>query len=259
MNSLFYCQMVNTVTKALKILDLLAEGTPLGVTEISKILEIPKSSAHSILKTLEAQGVVAKSIEGTKFLLGIKLIELGNRAQLELDICKITNPYLKRLNAETDETVHLTVLDNDEVLYLDCIESTQRLRTYPVIGIRAPLHCTSVGKAILAFQEEDVIKRIVEEKGLPKKTDNTITTKKRLWKEIEKIRSLGYAIDDMEHEEHLRCVGAPIRNQHGEVFASISISGPTQRNTDQKIHQFAPLLISATDDISRKLGYRNNS
>ena len=248
--------MVNTVAKSIRILELLSQGNNLGVTEISRELDIPKSSAHSILETLQHFSIVEKSPESGKFHLGIKLIELGNLAQLELDICRIARPYMNGINMKTDETVYLTVLQHDEVLYVDCVESTKRLRSYSGIGITAPLYCTGVGKAILAYQDKDYISKIIEENDLPRFTEYTITEKDKLLEEFEKIREQGYAVDNMEHEDDLRCIGAPIYNSRGEVFAAISIAGPVRRNTEEKIPFFAEILISATKEISRKLGYR---
>jgi len=251
--------LVGSVLKAIRILDALSGNADLGVSELSRNLEIPKSSVHSILETLVSQGLLEKVSETNKYHLGLKLIELGNRAQLNLDICKISHPYLKNLNRLTDETVHLTVLDNDEVLYVDCIESEQWLRTYSVIGLRAPLYCTSVGKAVLANLDYAHALNIIREKGLRKITDNTITDENTMIEELEMIREKGYAIDNMEHEDHLVCVGAPIRNAKGEVFASISVSGPAARQDMSKIDELGKNVMEATREISWKLGYRSGS
>lgn len=248
--------MVHTVQKSIQILALLAENTDLALTEIARMLSLPKSSVHGILETLCLEKVVERDTETGKYHLGVRLVELGNRARLELDICRIAAPFLQGLNQEFDETVHLTVLDRDEVLYVDCIESQRRLRTYSVIGIRAPLYCTSVGKAILAFQTDDEILRILREKGLQRFTDRTIDTEEKFLAEVIRIRSLGYAVDDMEHEEHLRCVGAPIRDARGGVFAALSLSGPAERNTCERIRAIAPSVVRAGQEISRRLGYR---
>jgi len=248
--------MVNTVAKSIRILELLSQGNYLGVTEIGRELEIPKSSAHSILETLLHFGMVEKNTESGKFQLGMKLIELGNRAQIDLDICRIARPYMNGINMKTDETVYLTILQHDEALYVDCVESKKRLRSYSGIGITAPLYCTGVGKAILAFQDPEYIDSVIKEKGLPKFTEHTITDEDRLLDELSKIREQGYAVDNMEHEEELRCVGAPIYNSRGEVFAAISIAGPIQRNTIEKIPELAELVKNSTKDISRKIGYR---
>ncbi len=231
----------------------------MGVSELSRNLEIPKSSVYSILETLVSEGLLEKVSDTNKYHLGLKLIELGNRAQLNLDICKISHPYLKNLNKLTDETVHLTVLDNDEVLYVDCIESEQWLRTYSVIGLRAPLYCTSVGKAVLANLDYTHAMNIIREKGLQKITDNTITDEKTMIKELETIRNKGYAIDNMEHEDQLVCVGAPIRNAKGEAFASISVSGPATRQDMSNIDELGKSVMEATREISWKLGYRSGS
>jgi DNA-binding IclR family transcriptional regulator len=202
--------------------------------------------------------MVERDLITGKFHLGIKLIELGYSAQLELDICKIAIPFLYGLNLEFDETIHLTVLDNDQVLYVACIESTRRLRTNPVLGYRAPLYCTAVGKAILAFQSEEEICRIIKEQPLEKFTPNTLNRTNRLLDELAKIRQQGYAIDNMEHEEHLRCIGAPIRNAQGYVFASISLSGPAERNTLGRLKSLAPAIMDRCIEISKRLGYPGN-
>jgi IclR family KDG regulon transcriptional repressor len=251
--------MVNSVQKAVRVLDALSSNESLGVTELSRSLGFPKSSIHSILETLVSEDLLEKIAETNKYHLGLKLIELGNRAQLNLDICKISHPYMKNLNNLTDETVHLTVLDNDEVLYVDCIESKQWLRTYSVIGIRAPLYCTAVGKAILANLDYNHVRKIIREKGLERITENTITNENDMLTELETIRTQGYSIDNMEHENHLICIGAPIRNAKGEVFASISVSGPVSRQDLTGLDELGRKVMEATREISWKIGYRSGS
>lgn len=248
--------MVNTVLKSVKILETIGKGKPLGISEISRELDIPKSSAHSILQTLESEGFVEKNRDTNKYNLGTSLIELGYRAQNDLAICRIARPYLNGINRETDETVHLTLLDNDEVLYVDCVESKRRLRTYSVIGIRAPLYCTAVGKAIMAELSDYHVKQIIGSKGLPRLTDMTITNENALFQNLTETRSRGYSIDNMEHEDHLICVGAPIKNAAGEIFASLSVSGPSNRMLEERIAQIGNLVKNATMEISRKLGFR---
>ncbi len=249
--------VVGSVRKAIRILDALSSNEGLGVTELSRSLDYPKSSVHSILKTLESESLIEKNAETAKYHLGLKLIEFGNRAQLNLDICKISHPYLKNLNKLTDETVHLTVLDNNEVLYVDCIESKQWLRTYSVIGLRAPLYCTAVGKALMANLDYNHAWKIIREQGLNRITENTITEEDVMFTELESIRNQGYAIDNMEHEDHLVCVGAAIRDAKGEAFASISVSGPVSRQDMSKIDELGIRVMEAAREISWKLGYRS--
>jgi DNA-binding IclR family transcriptional regulator len=248
--------MVNTVLKTIQILDSLVASPDQGVSDLARNLGMPKSSVFGILETLASADVLERNTVNGKFHLGAKLIEWGNRAQVDLDICRIARPFLQGLNVRFDETVHLTVLDRDEVLYLDCVESRRRLRTYSVIGVRAPLYCTSVGKAILAYQDDDEIRRIAREKGMPAFTVHTITDVDALLAEAGRIRREGYAVDDMEHEDHLRCVGAPIWNADGKVAASLSLSGPAERNTQDRIREMAPSVVEAGLEISRRLGWR---
>ncbi len=246
---------VRSVHRALKIIELIAEKKSLTLPEITQALNLPKSSAYEILSTLCKEEFICRD-KNNEYSLGIRLIELGNKAQLNLEIRRIATPILRQLNEELDETVHLTVLDNDEILYVECFESTKRLRTYSVIGIRAPLHCTAVGKAILAMQEEDEIKRIIKTRGLPKFTKNTITDEKKLLAELKETKKRGYSIDNMEHEEGVRCVGAPIFDMTGKVYASISISGPSQRINTETIPSIGKLVMEKANKISKLLGYK---
>lgn len=248
--------MVKSVFRAIKILEWLGghkEG--LTVTDISRELDFPKSSTHEILATLEQENLIVKDY-ANRYFLGLKLFELGSIAQLDLEIRRIARPFLKRLNEELDETVHLTVLDGNEVLYVDCLESSKRLRTYSVLGVRAPLYCTSVGKAILAFQEKETLESILNSMTLEKFTENTITDTSFLMDELNTTTQRGYAVDNMEHEEGLRCVGAPIRNHAGKVFAAISVSGPSQRITLGNISEIGKVVMSQAEEISEQLGYR---
>ncbi len=228
----------------------------MSVTGISKELNIPKSTVYQIVTTLVSERIVEKDSDSNLYHLGLKLFELGNLVRFNLEISKIAAPYLKELHEKYDETIHLTVLDVGEVLYVDCSESTKRLRTHSAIGEKAPLHCTGVGKAILAFLPANEIERVIQEKGLRMFTENTITDRDLLLEELKKIAQSGYAIDNMEHEEGVRCVAAPIRNHDGRVFAAISISGPAQRIIPEKDGTFAEAVKHAATKISRRLEYK---
>jgi DNA-binding IclR family transcriptional regulator len=179
-------------------------------------------------------------------------------AQADLEIRRVALPLIKQLNAELDETVHLTVLEGNEVLYVDCLESSKRLRTYSVIGVKAPLYCTSVGKAILAFLEVEKQEAILHSVTLEKFTENTITDRSFLMDELRTIAQRGYAVDNMEHEEGLRCIGAPIRNRAGNVFAAISVSGPSQRITLGNVSEIGRVVMTQAEKISEQLGYHRS-
>jgi DNA-binding IclR family transcriptional regulator len=244
--------MVNSVEKSARILVYLARNGSSSAARVSTALDLPRSTAYKILVTLESQGFVERD-QSQGFHLGYRLIELGHRAQEEVDLFSAAHPYLAALNETTDETVHLTVLDGDQVLYVDCVESTRRLRTHSVIGLRGPLHSTAVGKAILAFSDASLFERVVAN-GLPAATPATLTSPKALEHELEATRDRGYAIDDLENDPDIRCVAAPIRSTDGAVVASVSISGPSGRVTRERIADLAPLVIEAARGISERAG-----
>ena len=152
---------VKSVSNAIRILEILGRERLLGVTRISQLLDLPKSSVHDILATLRSEGMVEKDSERNRYSLGLRLFELGNVAKANFEVRRIATPFLRSLNEDLDETVHLTILDGWEVLYIECFESTKRLRTYSVIGVRAPLHCTAVGKAILAFFTNEQVSEMI--------------------------------------------------------------------------------------------------
>lgn len=247
---------VKTVYRAIKILETIGNEGSKSVSELSRQLEFPKSSTFEILATLEREGILEKDHDRNTYHLGLKLFELGNQAKSELEIRRVAIPHMKSLNQQLDETVHLTIMDNWEVLYIECFESTKRLRTYSVIGVRAPLFCTAVGKAILAFLDPKEIEDVIRSKGLPKFTENTLTSRQALLADLKKTTGRGYAVDNMEHEEGVRCVGAPIRDHTGRIFASMSVSGPSQRINLTTIPTIAESLLAQTQQISRRLGYR---
>lgn len=249
---------VKTVYRAIKILETIGEQGSKSVSELARQLHFPKSSTFEILATLEREGILEKDHERSTYRLGLKLFELGSQAQGELEIRRVAIPHMKSLNQQLDETVHLTILDKQEVLYIECFESTKRLRTYSVIGVRAPLYCTAVGKAILAYLDPKEIDEIIKAKGLPRFTANTLTTRQALLEDLKKTVERGYAVDKMEHEEGMCCVGAPIRNHTGKVFASMSVSGPSQRMTPAAIRETAKSLVAQTREISARLGYRGS-
>lgn len=248
--------MVNSVLRAFSILTLLGKKGRMTLSQLCRELRIPKSTAFSILETLEKEQAVTREEETGMYSLGIRLLELGQEAQQNFELRRVASPVLQQLNREIDETVHLTVLDNDVVLYVDCYESSKRLRTYSVIGVRAPLYCTAVGKAILAFLDQDEQSRVIQSLKFQKFTPSTITSKEALLIDLEEVRKRGYSVDNIEHEEGVRCVGAPIYNNKGRVCASLSISGPSSRITSERIEVFGHRSIAAAQEISRRLGFR---
>ena len=249
-------QPVKSLDRALNILEIVASAEgPLGVTEISQKADLHKSTVYRILDTLHYRGYISQKQENEKYSTGLKLFELGSLAINELDLQSTAKPYLKELKNLTEEAVHLGVLDDGEIIYIEKVESPKTITMRSKVGKRVYAHSTSLGKAILAFSSNDLVDSIIESKGLPQKTSNTITNEKDFKMELKAIRKQGYAIDDEENEEYIRCLAGPIFNHKGEVSAAFSISGPAIRLTLDKVEEFSSLIKQYSKKISNSLGY----
>lgn len=253
-------KIIQSIDRALQVLELFSLEKPeWGVTEISKALNIYKSNVHNVLTTLAERGFVIKDSKTDKYKLGIKFFELGSVVIKNMDLRKIAHPHIEELSKEFNETVHLGILDKGRVVSIEREESDKGLCSHIEIGKRTHLHCTAVGKAIMAYLSEDEINLIIREKGLEKFTGNTITIKKDLENEFKKIREQGYAVDNMEHEEGVRCVAGPIRDYTGKVIASMSISGPAFRINENNTPNIAKKVKEYCDCISKEMGYSNSN
>jgi DNA-binding IclR family transcriptional regulator len=187
----------------------------------------------------------------------LKLLELGMAKLHQMDLVREVAPYLKDLVNQCNETVHLGVLEEGEVLYLAKEESSQTIRMISYVGKRAPLHCTSLGKVLLAYLSAEERKKILGEKVLPRLTENTITDKMELEQELDKVREQGFALDREENEKNVRCIAAPIRNHQGRVIAALSISSPTFRLDKNVQNNLKEALIETSEKISKRLGYNS--
>jgi len=245
-----------SIDKALQILELFSMEKPVwGITEMSKALNMYKSNIYNSLTTLAKRGFIKKDLNTEKYSLSIKYFELGSIVIKNLDLRKITFPYIEKLFQEFGETVHLGVLDEGRVISIEREESRQGLYSHVEIGKSAPLHCTAVGKAIMAYLPSEKIDSIIKKKGLKKYTENTIINRDELLIELEKIRKQGYAIDNLEHEEGVRCLAAPICDHEGKVSASLSISGPAFRVDKKNVIHIAKKLKEYCNCISKEIGY----
>jgi len=243
--------------RTFQIFDILAEGNGAhGVTEIAEQLKLHKSTAHRLIMVLESSRYVERDSATGKYRLGSRILELGLSALSKLDVYEIARPYLRALVTETGETAHIGVLRDGEVVSIVNVESTQAIRTPSTVGTRHPAHCSSLGKVILAFSAEGEVDRFLAGRTLEGFTRNTLTSPIVFRREIEKVRESGYALDDEEREDGLRCIGAPVRSSSGEVIASVSIAGPVFRITPDRIHPVAQAVVRAADTISAAIGYR---
>jgi len=250
---------IKVLDKSLSVLELLLQkDSSMNMTEISERLEIYPSTIHRILDTLKHWGYVEQDPHTQKYQLGLKALELGMAKLHQMDLAREATPYLKELVNQCNETVHLGVLEEGEVLYLAKEESSQTIRMISYVGKRAPLHCTALGKVLLAYLPEEERKKILGKKALPRLTENTITDKRELEKELGKVREQGFALDREENEKDVRCVAAPIRNYQGEVIAALSISSPAFRIDKNAQNNLKKALIKTSREISMRLGYSIN-
>ena len=247
---------IKVLNKSLSILEiLLKQGSAMNMTEISEKLELYPSTIHRILDTLKHWGYVEQNPHTQKYQLGLKVLELGMAKLHQMDLVREATPCLKELVDQCNETVHLGVLEEGEVLYLAKEESSQTIRMCSYAGKRAPLHCTALGKVLLAYLTEEQRKKILSEKELLHFTEKTITDKKELERELNKIKKQDFALDREENEKDVRCIAAPIKNYQGKVIAAISISGPVYRMDINKQNHLQEVLIRISKKVSKRLGY----
>lgn len=253
--------LVQSIERVVTIFDVLAQSSQgISLRELSARVKLPKGTTHRLLSSLAYYGYIRQTPETKNYHLGFKLIELGNSLLNQLDIRSQAKPFLNDLAAKTNETVHLVILDQYEALYIDKVESKVKqggLQMASRVGLRVPLHCSAVGKVLLAYLPENELEGLIQQTGLSKRTKNSITDAENLKAHLKAVRSRGFAIDDEENEEGIRCVGAPIFNQQGQVIAAISISGPTIRIPNKLLqNSLKRKIIETASAISREFGYQ---
>jgi DNA-binding IclR family transcriptional regulator len=245
---------IQVIDRAFQILDVLAAGGDMGVAELSRELKMHKSTTHRLVMVLESSRFLERDANG-KCRLGDRVMQLGLSALSRLDICEVARPHLRRLVAETGKTAHVGILREGEVVSIVNVQSSHSLRSPSTVGTRTPAHCTSLGKVIIAFSPEDQVPELVRQCSFRRYTDKTITSADRFRTEIEEIRRRGYAIDDEEWEEGLRCVSAAVRDSSGEVIAAVSIAGPIFRMISENLPKYSAKVIDTAAAISASLGY----
>lgn len=245
-------QAVDRAIRLLCVFDI--ERPERSLSEIAGEVGLNPSTTRRILTTLLEHGLIEQDPVSRRYRLGIKLFELGSLAAAGVDLQRQATPTLRRLVREYEETAHLSVLSGNHVLCLQKIESSQAVRTHSRVGMLGPLHCTGSGKVLAAFLEEQ-LDQISKDVGFPRFTERTITDLQALKDHFAKIRENGYAVDDREHEEEVRCVAAPVRDHSGQVVATISLTGPAHRFSQDKIEEIADSLKRTTARLSISLGY----
>jgi IclR family transcriptional regulator, KDG regulon repressor len=243
--------------RSFAILDVLAASTEdLSLADMGDKLNLHKSTFYRLLRTLERHRFAEKDFGTGRYRLGSKLLQLGARAVARFDLATIGRPYLESLSGQSGETAALGVLRDGEVVSIAVAEGRHVLRMHVTVGGKAPVHCSSLGKAILAFLPEPEVNMIMRKHGLRAFTRHTITRRSELKAELAQVRTSGFAVDDQELEVGLKCIGAAVQDHSGRVVAAISIAGAALRLTRKRVCLLAPLVARMASDFSGSLGYR---
>lgn len=250
---------IQSVERAFTILELLCQKNELGISELSREIGLGKSTIHRMISTLCSKQLVEKTSSG-KYRLTFKLFEMGNALINRLGIREEARALLEKMAKTSGETVSLAILDNNEVMYIDRIESTEPLRMGLSIGKHVPAFCTSLGKVMLAYLPEYEREAVLHSKTFSAKyrqlTPKTIYPAKELHEHLRIVAEKGYALDDEEYISGLRCVAAPVFSHEKKVVAAVSIAGPAVRMTHERIAQCIPLVVKTAQELSERLGFR---
>ena len=248
--------VTRSVARALSILQAFDESRlELGVTEISQLTGIDKSTVYRLLNGLQQGGLIEQDPDTTKYHLGFDLVRLAGLALRRLELPRIARPYLRELARLSQETVNLSVMTNDDkIINIEGITSPRMVRNVGWIGREMPTHAVSGGKVMMAHLPDGRVDHILA-RGLPRFTERTISDPAQLLEELEQIRRLGYGVSQEELETGLSAVAAPIWNHEGQVVAIISVSGPSFRLPQERLEELGIITKQTADTISSKMGH----
>ncbi len=247
-------ESVAAVLKVFAILQALSERNETGISDLSVRLAMPKATVYRFLQTMKTLGYVRQESDSERYGLTMRIFEIGAKALRYPELVELAKPHMQRLSDATGETVHLGQLIDSEIIYVHKVDSRHTLGMYSRIGRRAPLHCTAIGKVLMAWEAPDRRRRILEGCDFKRYRDKTITTRKGYEAELERTLALGYGLDREEFDDHVRCIAIPIFDRLSQVTAGLSVSFPSFRYDERREPELAQMLREASRDISRQLG-----
>jgi IclR family acetate operon transcriptional repressor len=246
---------VRSLTRALNLLRHLAHsGDGMSLTELSEAAELPPSTTHRLLTTLESERFVRPDPAGGLWQIGVAAFFVGTAFARTRDKLSLSRPYLRRVMEMSGETANLFVESDGEAICIGQIESRHAMRAITGVGGRVLMHSSGAGKALLAFMEPARRQRLIATMALPRETQRTITDRGRLEAELDEVRGLGYAVDDEEHALGLRCVAAPVLDEFGRAVAAISLSGPSARIPADRLPSLGRMVAQAAREATRDYG-----
>ena len=251
-------ELVQSIDRALCILETLADyENGLGIAEISEKANLHKSTVYRLLNTLICKEYVFQDLRTNKYLLTFKLFELGNKKIEKMNLGSVAQPYLRELMNKTDEVVHLAVREENEIIYVAKVEPKKSIIMYTRIGMRKPMYCTAMGKAIMAELTEEEVQNIWNQSDIKSYTDSTIVNLSELKNNLKDVRLKGYALDNQEVENGIICMGALLKDYNSKICGAISVSGSIMSFTENKINDISIALLECSNKISKELGYKN--
>jgi IclR family transcriptional regulator, KDG regulon repressor len=249
-------KLINSVHRALTIVDLFTEKrTAWKLSEISRELDLNKSTVHGLLRTLMHHGYVAQDPESEKYKLGLRFAEKGNLVMADLDVRRIARPYLEEITAKYGDATHLAVLDEGEAVYIEKMEGHSAIGMYSRVGKRAPLYCTAVGKVLASGETAASIRELAGKQTYARHTEHTIKSQEEFIEAVRTAEENGYALDDEELELGLRCVAVPIFDSQRKIAAALSMSGPVTRLKKENLDEITADLKEHAKKISSQLGF----
>lgn len=247
---------VQSAERIFQVLEMLAENGEVGLMEISSALNLHKSTVHRLLMSLIYMGYAKQDETTQKYMLSYKIVNMAGKILDRMDILQIARPYMDRLSDISGETVHLVQREGNNILYIYKAEAkVGSIRMVSHVGMVHPMYCSGVGKAIMATLEEAEVKQIWNESIIEKKTDKTITDIDDMMKVLKEVKENGYALDDEENEEGVRCIAACLRDYSGEVRYAFSVSGPVSRMTKERVQELSVDVKRIQSELSRELGF----
>lgn len=246
---------IQSVDRALSLLEILAaENGEASLQTLSRKAGLNRTTAYRLLRALQSHDMIQQNPTSRHYRLGLKLLGLAAAVRSQLDIRQHARPALERLAVQSGETANLAIREGTEAVYIDQVSSSHPIRAFTQVGARVPLHCTGVGKVLLAYLTEEDLS-VIAAQDLTKYTSQTIGDWRKLRDELNKIRASGWALDAEEMQPEVRCIAAPVFDDQGRVVAAISIAAPAQRLTGMRQHELAPVVRRAGADVSLALGF----
>lgn len=247
--------MIQSLQRGIRILEYLVENKTAGCSDVANELAINKSSAFRLLQTLQQFDLVAQDPDSSKYMLGIGVLRFSEELLNGMNIVDVAKPVMKALVKEINEGAHLCMLSNNKAAIIADIKSEAKIIVSAKVGAFEPLHCSSVGKCLLAFCNPEKRAELFDSLDMKQYTEKTITSTAGLIEELERTVENGYALDDEELNEGIRCIAAPIKNHRGDVKYCVAISGTIGRVENGRVEYYAKAVMGCAKEISEKMGY----